>query len=134
MTTETLQRILYVEDEPDIQAVARIALETVGGFILQVCNSGEQALNAAVEFAPDLLLLDVMMPGMDGPSTLRELRKLPGLANTPAVFMTAKVQPQEIEQFKSFGALDVIPKPFDPMALSEQIIAVWQQRHKLATA
>ena len=134
MTTETLQRILYVEDEPDIQAVARIALETVGGFILQVCSSGEEALNTAVEFAPDLLLLDVMMPGMDGPSTLRELRKLPGLENIPTVFMTAKVQPQEIEQFKSFGALDVIPKPFDPMALSEQIIAVWQQRGALATA
>jgi CheY-like chemotaxis protein len=128
MSSETLQRILYVEDEPDIQAVARIALESVGGFTVQICSSGEEALQAAVEFAPDLLLLDVMMPGMDGPTTLQELRNLPDLENTPAVFMTAKVQPQEIEQFKSYGALDVIAKPFDPMALSSQITAVWQQR------
>ncbi len=130
MSSDTLQRILYVEDEPDIQAVARIALETVGGFTLQVCSSGEEALQVAVEFAPDLLLLDVMMPGMDGPTTLRELRKLPGLAETPAVFMTAKVQPQEIEQFKSFGVLEVIAKPFDPMALPSQIAAVWQKRNE----
>jgi two-component system OmpR family response regulator len=128
MSSDTLQRILYVEDEPDIQAVARIALETVGGFTVQICNSGEDALQAAVEFAPDLLLLDVMMPGMDGPTTLKELRNLPQLQNTPAVFMTAKVQPQEVEQFKSYGALDVIAKPFDPMALSSQIAAVWQGR------
>jgi CheY-like chemotaxis protein len=130
MSSDTLQRILYVEDEPDIQAVARIALETVGGFTVQICSSGEEALQAAVEFAPDLLLLDVMMPGMDGPTTLQELRNLPDLENTPAVFMTAKVQPQEIEQFKSYGALDVIAKPFDPMALSSQITAVWQQRNE----
>jgi CheY-like chemotaxis protein len=130
MSSDTLQRILYVEDEPDIQAVARMALEAVGGFTLQVCSSGEEALQTAVEFGPDLLLLDVMMPGMDGPTTLQELRNLPDLANTPAVFMTAKVQPQEIEQFKSFGALDVIPKPFDPMTLSGQIAAVWQQRNE----
>ena len=130
MSSDTLQRILYVEDEPDIQAVARMALEAVGGFTLQVCSSGEEALQTAVEFAPDLLLLDVMMPGVDGPTTLQELRNLPDLANTPAVFMTAKVQPQEIEQFKSFGALDVIPKPFDPMTLSDQITLVWQQRNE----
>jgi CheY-like chemotaxis protein len=128
MSSDTLQRILYVEDEPDIQAVARIALETVGGFTVQICSCGEDALQAAVEFAPDLLLLDVMMPGMDGPTTLKELRNLPQLENTPAVFMTAKVQPQEVEQFKSYGALDVIAKPFDPMALSGQIAAVWQGR------
>jgi CheY-like chemotaxis protein len=129
MSSNTLQRILYVEDEPDIQAVARMALEAVGGFTLQVCSSGEEALQTAVEFAPDLLLLDVMMPGMDGPTTLQQLRNLPELANTPAVFMTAKVQPQEIEQFKSFGAMDVIPKPFDPMTLSDQIALVWKQRN-----
>jgi two-component system OmpR family response regulator len=128
MTDTTLTRILYVEDEPDIQAVARIALETVGGFTVQICSSGEEAVQNAVEFAPDLILLDVMMPGMDGPDTLQALRGLPELSDTPAVFMTAKVQPQEVAQFKACGALDVIAKPFDPMALSEQIKAVWQLR------
>ena len=121
-----LKRILYVEDEPDIQAVAEIALEAVAGFTLKVCSSGEEAVTEAVAFSPDLILLDVMMPNMDGPSTLEELRKLPELANTPAMFMTAKVQPQEVAHFKSLGAIEVIPKPFDPMTLGEQIRTAWQ--------
>lgn len=122
-----LKRILYVEDEPDIQAIAKIALEAVGGFELKVCSSGEEALAHAVSFAPDLLLLDVMMPGMDGPTTLKALKELPELANTPAIFMTAKVQPTEVEEYKKLGAIDVIAKPFDPMTLSDQIKTVWKQ-------
>lgn len=122
-----LKKILYVEDEPDIQAVAKIALEAVGGFELKICSGGEEAIAAAAEFAPDLLLLDVMMPGMDGPMTLGELRKLSGLEDTPAIFMTAKVQPQEVEHFKSLGAVDVIPKPFDPMGLADQVREAWSK-------
>lgn len=124
-----LKRILYVEDEPDIQAVAKIALEAVGGFELKVFSSGEEALANAVSYAPDLLLLDVMMPGMDGPTTLKALKELPELANTPAIFMTAKVQPAEVAEYKALGALDVIAKPFDPMTLSENIKAIWKQRN-----
>ena len=122
-----LQRILYVEDEPDIQAVAKLALEMVGGFTVKVCSSGEEALQEAEDFAPDMILLDVMMPGMDGPSTLQSLRSLAPLANIPAVFMTAKVQPHEVAHYKSLGALDVIPKPFDPMALAGQVRAIWER-------
>lgn len=122
-----LQRILYVEDEPDIRAVAKIALENVGGFDLQVCSSGEEALASAVSFVPDLILLDVMMPNMDGPNTLEALKKMPELENTPAIFMTAKVQSSEVESYKSLGALDVIAKPFDPMTLADEIKAIWQQ-------
>lgn len=125
--TNGLNKILYVEDEPDIQAVARIALESVGGFELQVCSGGEEAIRTAAGFAPDLLLLDVMMPGMDGPTTLARLRKLEGLKDTPALFMTAKVQPQEIEHFKSLGAIEVIAKPFDPMSLADKLRRVWRQ-------
>lgn len=120
-----LKRILYVEDEPDIQAVAQIALENVGGFTVQICSSGQEAIDAGPGFKPDLLLLDVMMPGMDGVTTLNELRKLPGLKKIPAMFMTAKVQPQEVEQLLAEGAIDVIPKPFDPMTLSENIKSLW---------
>ena len=123
----TLKRILYVEDEPDIRAVATIALETVGGFDLKVCGSGEEALVNAVGFRPDLLLLDVMMPGMDGPATLKALKALPELVNTPVIFMTAKVQPSEVTEYKALGALDVIAKPFDPITLAEQIKNIWQQ-------
>lgn len=116
-----INKILYVEDEPDIQTVARIALETVGGFTLKVCSSGREALEEAEAYAPDLFLLDVMMPGIDGPTTLKELRKIAALANTPVMFMTAKAQPQEVAHFKSLGAIDVITKPFDPMTLADTI-------------
>jgi len=125
--SDELKKILYVEDEPDIQAVAKIALEAVGGFELKTCSSGDEAIAAAAAFAPDLLLLDVMMPGMDGPTTLAELRKLPGLENTPVIFMTAKVQPQEVEHFKSLGAVEVIAKPFDPMGLADQVREAWSK-------
>ena len=123
--TKELTRILYVEDEPDIRSVAQIALENIGGFTLNICSSGQEAILNAPLFKPDLLLLDVMMPGMDGVTTLHELRQLSGLKNTPAMFMTAKVQPQEIEQLLKEGAIDVIPKPFDPMTLSENIKSLW---------
>lgn len=121
-----LPRILYVEDEPDIQAVARMALEMVGGFEVKVCSSGEEALREAEHFAPDMILLDVMMPGMDGPSTLEALRRNPSLADTPVAFMTAKVQPAEVAHYKSLGARGVIAKPFDPMTLAGQVRELWQ--------
>ena len=120
-----LKKILYVEDEPDIQMIARVALENVGGFELLVCSSGQEALEKGAGFNPDLLLLDVMMPGMDGPTTLTELRKIPSLASTPVIFMTAKVQPQEVSFLKSLNILDVIAKPFDPMGLANNIRDSW---------
>lgn len=129
MTSPTLNRILHVEDEPDIQEIARVSLETVGRFTVATCSSGREALDRAESFEPDLLLLDVMMPDMDGPTTLGELRKLPGIENTPTVFMTAKVQAHEIERFKELGAIDVITKPFDPMSLADQVRAIWEQHH-----
>ncbi|MGD8525318.1 MAG: response regulator [Thioalkalispiraceae bacterium] len=122
-----LTRILYVEDEPDIQAVAQIALESVGGFDVSICSSGEEALQSAAQFAPQLLLLDVMMPGMDGPTTLSELHKQDELRDIPAIFMTAKVQPQEIEQLLTYGAIGVVAKPFDPMTLSDTIRKIWNE-------
>lgn len=122
----TLQRVMYVEDEPDIRAVARLALELVGGFTVKVCSSGGEALHEAEAFAPEIILLDVMMPGMDGPTTLKSLRALPTLATVPVAFMTAKVQPTEIAHYKALGARDVIPKPFDPMTLASQVRAIWE--------
>ncbi|WP_372825938.1 response regulator [Polaromonas sp.] len=120
-----LARILYVEDEPDIRMVAQMALEAVGGFTVTACASGSEALAAAPGAAADLLLLDVMMPGIDGPSTLKALRGLPATAQTPVIFMTAKVQTTEIAQYMALGAIDVIHKPFDPMELSAQIGRIW---------
>lgn len=122
-----LDKILYVEDDPDIQAIAVMVLEAISGFRLEACSSGAEALRKAVAFAPDLILLDVMMPGMDGPETLQALRTLPELAHTPVVFMTAKVQPQEVQGYLELGAADVIAKPFDPMTLADQLRAIWAQ-------
>jgi diguanylate cyclase (GGDEF)-like protein len=133
MASPSLKRILMIEDEPDIQAVARLALEALGGFQVRICGTGREGVQAAVAFDPDLILLDVMMPGMDGPSTLQALRNLPQIIATPVVFMTAKVQPQEITEYRALGVLDVIAKPFDPMILAETILAIWE-RYWRATA
>lgn len=122
-----LKKILYVEDEPDIQMIARVALENVGGFELLVCSSGAEAVEKAANFTPDLFLLDVMMPGMDGPTTLLELRKIPHLDKTPVMFMTSKVQPQEVAFLKSLNVAGVIAKPFDPMGLATNIRESWSK-------
>ncbi|MBI4672896.1 MAG: response regulator [Chloroflexi bacterium] len=121
-----LQRILLVEDDPDIQAVGQLALEAVGGFTVQLCSSGNAALEQAPTFAPDLILLDVMMPGMDGMTTFTALRQNPLTATVPVIFMTAKVQVHEVAHYKELGALGVISKPFDPMTLSNLILEIWQ--------
>jgi len=126
--TKPLNRILYVEDEPDIRLVAQMALQAVGGFTVIACASGQEALDAAPGAGADLLLLDVMMPGMDGPTTLKGLRELPATANTPVIFMTAKVQAAEVAVYKGLGAMEVIPKPFDPMELSTQIQRIWAEQ------
>ncbi|MDH3335307.1 MAG: response regulator [Rhodospirillaceae bacterium] len=120
-----LSKILYIEDDPDIQTVARMALEMVGGYTLEVCSSGDEAIAKGADFGPDLILLDVMMPGMDGPTTLANLREIPQLQKTTAVFMTAKVMPSDVQRYKDLGAADVIPKPFDPMTLAQQVREIW---------
>jgi two-component system OmpR family response regulator len=109
-----LHRILYVEDEKDIQTVAKFALEMVGGLEVVVCNSGQEAIERAPHAAPDLILLDVMMPE---------------LAQTPVVFMTAKVQAQEVERYRQMGAAEVISKPFDPMTLAATVREIWDRIH-----
>ena len=124
-----LKRILYAEDEPDIQVVARLALERMGGFEVLICSNGVEVLEKVGDFAPELILLDVMMPGMDGPSTLQKLRAHAATADLPVIFLTAKVQPSEVVQYQAMGALDVIAKPFDPMTLASQVRAIWSRRH-----
>lgn len=124
-----LTKILYVEDDTSIQLVAQLALEDVGGLQVSICSSGQEAIEAAPGFAPDLLLLDVMMPGLDGPSTLQALRQLTETATTPAIFMTAKVQVQEVDALRQLpGVIDVVSKPFDPMTLAEQLRQAWNNQ------
>ena len=124
-----LTRILYAEDEPDIQIVVQIPLQAAG-FTLEICNSGQEALQKAATFKADLILLDVMMPGMDGPATLKELRRNPETLHTPVIFMTAKTQKKEIDEYKKLGSLEVITKPFDPMTLTITLKRIWEDSFK----
>ena len=128
MPMPPLERILLVDDEADIRQVARLALEALGGFQVRECPSGLTAPQSALDFEPQLILMDVMMPGQDGPETLKVLRATPGLPLIPIVFMTAKVQPQEVAAFRSLGALDVIAKPFDPMTLAQTVRRIWDDQ------
>jgi len=128
-----MQRILYIEDEPNIQAVARMALEEIGGFTVAVAGSGAEGIALARDFAPQLILLDVMMPGLDGFGTFRELQKDALLRKIPVVFMTAKIQSSEIASYLELGALAVIPKPFDPTTLSDELKALWEKHHASLT-
>jgi CheY-like chemotaxis protein len=117
----TLIRILHVDDEPDIREVAEIALGFDPDFTVRSCESGKDALVAADEWPPDIILLDVMMPVMDGPTTLSRLRDNPNTAGILVIFMTARARTRELDRFRSLGAIGVIPKPFDPMTLAASV-------------
>jgi CheY-like chemotaxis protein len=114
-------RILIIDDEDDIREVAAMSLETVAGWEVMVANSGAQGLTRAATYKPDAILLDVMMPGMDGPTTFRELRKNPVTAKIPVLFLTAKVQATDRRRFADLGIHAVLVKPFDPLTLAMQI-------------
>lgn len=114
-------RVLHIDDDLDIRDVVEASLGLDSEIVVRGCNSGADGLAAAAEWRPDLILLDVMMPVMDGTTTLRHLRQNPQTADIPVVFMTARVQIQEIAYFKSLGATGVISKPFDPMTLAASV-------------
>ncbi|SNY91331.1 Response regulator receiver domain-containing protein [Cohaesibacter sp. ES.047] len=123
---QQLKRITYVEDDPDIRAIAELALGSLGGFAIDLCASGQEALEKVPQFAPDLILMDVMMPGMDGTETFEKLKKDPASANIPVVFLTAKAQRHEVKEYRDNGAIDVIIKPFDPIELPYKVSCIWQ--------
>jgi CheY-like chemotaxis protein len=125
----TTLRILHVDDEPDIREVVEISLGLDPGLATRSCSSGEDALVAAIEWQPDIILCDVMMPVMDGPATLMRLRENALTASIPVIFMTARAQTRELDRFRSLGALGVIPKPFDPMTLAASVRSYVQPGH-----
>lgn len=122
-------RIVYVEDDDDIREVGLLALEHVGQFDVLACSSGEEAVEKTAEFKPDLILLDVMMPGMDGIETFERLRQIPELSPVPIVFMTAKVHNDEVSRYRDMGANGVIPKPFEPMTLPDEIRMIMDRHY-----
>jgi CheY-like chemotaxis protein len=118
------RRILIIDDEDDIREVAGLSLETVAGWEVVLASSGAQGIARAIEHQPDAILLDVMMPGMDGPATFRELRNNPATAHIPVMLLTAKVQSTDQRRFADLGVEAVLFKPFDPLTLPTQIADV----------
>jgi CheY-like chemotaxis protein len=116
-------RILLVDDEPDIREVAQLSLALDPAVTTKSCASGQDALAQAAEWQPDMILMDVMMPVMDGAETLSHLRQNARTAAIPVIFMTARAQTSEVERFLSLGAAGVIAKPFDPMTLAASVRA-----------
>ena len=131
---DCLKKILLVEDDPDIQLITRLSLEVGGGYEVLVCGSGAEAVRSAPAYAPQMILLDLMMPGMDGLATMDALRKLPQLAETPVVFFTANTHAQMRQDLLRRGALDIVLKPIEPTALVEQIRAIWRRRESGSSA
>lgn len=116
-----MKTVLIVDDEDDIREVAKMSLEMLAGWNIESANCGSAGIAKALEVLPDAILLDVMMPDMDGPTTFLKIRQTPTISDTPVILLTAKVQAADKERFKAMGVSGVIAKPFDPMALSTQI-------------
>jgi two-component system, OmpR family, response regulator len=125
MSTRKIQSVLFVDDDPGICAVVQATLCSVAGLDVHTAGSGEQAIDLSYEFRPDLVLMDVMMPGLDGPSTLRLMREHALLADIPVIFLTANVLPSEVAHLLQLGAIGVIGKPFDPLKLCDDLFALW---------
>jgi CheY-like chemotaxis protein len=130
MQRRPLKRILLVEDDPDIQEVTTLLLSEIGDFEVQACGGAADGLAMARVFNPDLILLDVIMPGLGGQAALTAFRKMPETASTPVIFMTARVQPDQISEYRNLGSLGVIPKPFDPETLFDTIQEMWDRHEK----
>jgi CheY-like chemotaxis protein len=129
-----LKTILGADDDPDVCAVINASLRLIGGLEVRMTGSGEHLIELALERPPDLVLLDVMMPGLDGPSTLRRMRQTALLDKIPGIFLTARVMPVDVRRVLPSGALGLISKPFDPLKLGDQIIALWNSAEQAPAA
>jgi CheY-like chemotaxis protein len=123
----TLKSILYVESDTHMRSMAKLVLEVIGKFEVHECSSARDALLAASQFTPDLILLDVMLPEQDGVATLEMLRRLPQLAATPALFVSDATAPGDLARYFDAGAFGVIPKPVAALRLSDQLNTLWER-------
>ena len=126
MPAQPLNRICYVEDDEDIQRIVRMSLERIGKMTVEVVGDPMVAIERINAFKPDLVMLDWMMPGMDGPTLFRKMRETPETKDLPVVFITAKASQRELDELKTMGALGTISKPFSPKDLPEQLRALWK--------
>ncbi len=129
-----LKKILYVEDDLHVRTTAKLVMEVIGKFEVRDCGSGREALVAARGFEADLILLDVMMPEIDGLALLEKLRALPHLAATPALFVTGLTTTCDIARYTDAGAIGVIAKPLAPLRLADQLNSHWERRAALMAA
>ena len=118
------RRILVIDDDDGIRHVAQASLELVGGHTVTTVGSGQEGLDAVLRDPPDAILLDVMMPGMDGPSTFARLQDDPQARHVPVVLLTAKVQESDRRRFAELGVAGVVAKPFDPLTLSDRVASI----------
>lgn len=123
-----LGKILYAEDEPDVQTIVQMVVEAMSDYEIKICGNGRLLLECVEEYSPDLILLDVMMPEMDGPETYKNLQANEITKNIPVIFMTAKAQVHEVQLFSESGVVGVITKPFDPMTLCPEIQQIWEKK------
>jgi CheY-like chemotaxis protein len=125
MPDRPLNRICYVEDDEDIQRIVRMALERVGKMTVAVVGDPTQAIETMAEFRPDLVMLDWMMPVMDGPTLFRQMKLRPETSSLPVVFITARASQRDLDELKMLGAAGTISKPFSPKDLPDQLRAIW---------
>jgi two-component system OmpR family response regulator len=125
MPSTPLNRVLYVEDDEDVQRIVRLSLERIGKMTVRVVSDPLQAIEAIRQFGPELVMLDWMMPGMDGPTLFRKMRELPETRDCPVVFITARAQQRETAELAALGAAGVISKPFSPKDLPDQLRSIW---------
>ncbi|HET7297285.1 MAG TPA: response regulator [Burkholderiales bacterium] len=125
MPDRPLNRICYVEDDEDIQRIVRMSLERVGKMTVAVVGDPTQAIETMAEFRPDLVMLDWMMPVMDGPTLFRQMKLRPETSSLPVVFITARASPRDLDDLKNLGAAGTISKPFSPKDLPDQLRAIW---------
>jgi CheY-like chemotaxis protein len=132
MAARKLRHVACVDDDADILMITRFALEEVSGLIVTDFHGPRAALEGLATVKPDLILMDVMMPSMDGPTTMKKLREQEGLRQTPIVFMTARVQPHELKEYLALGAAGVICKPYDPLTLADSLEDIWRKHSEAA--
>ena len=125
MPAQALNRICYVEDDEDIQRIVRMSLERVGKLTVEVVSDPMVAIDRMIAFKPDLVMLDWMMPGMDGPTLFKKMRTVPETSALPVVFITAKASQRELDELRALGAAGTISKPFSPKDLPTQLREIW---------
>ena len=127
MPSQPLTRICYVEDDEDIQRIVRLSLERIGKMSVEIIGDPRLAIDGIVAFKPELVMLDWMMPGMDGPTLFRKMREDARTSSLPVIFMTAKASSVEMDELRALGAAGAISKPFSPKDLPDQLRAIWEK-------